>query len=281
MRRGFSAIELAVVLVIIVVLAVMLLPVLEQGRVQARRTRCLSNVRQVGMAMEMYQSSHHDYWPTARVSVDPDHPAWPDPTGSMAVLYPSYTSKAYLFECPATPDVVRIEAGARDFTNCANFHVSPSGKPMRPQDAGKGAPCPPSYFYDCGGFQTAGVSRHAPTSRVVYGDECVHGYWIDEQGRGHWLGRNNHPTPGGNFLSVDKHVEWLPLRWAGQPWRKGYGAPFVPNYRVRITPPKSTAGRFVVYPDTNVFWDDWEGKRPEADADLAGMMWVGDSWKEF
>ena len=276
MRRAFTAVELAVVLTIIVVLAVLLLPVLERGRVQATTTKCLSYVRQMGMAMEMYESSHRGSWPTARVSVDPDHPAWPDPTGSLAVLYPSYASKAYLFQCSATQDVVRIEPGARDFANCANFHVSRTGRAMRPEDAGKGAPCPPSYFYDAGG-----IPRQALSSRVVYGDQCMHGYWVDDNGTGHWLGRNNHPPAGGNFLYADKHVEWLPVRWVGQPWRMGSGVPAVPNYRVRITPPEPRADRFVVYPDSNVFWDDCEGQRPEADADLSGMMWIQDSWKEF
>jgi hypothetical protein len=44
---------------------------------------------------------------------------------------------------------------------------------------------------------------------------------------------------------------------------------------------RAKPGRYVVYPDSNVFWDDWKGQRPELDADLSGMMWILDSWKEF
>jgi len=281
MRRAFTAIELAVVLVLMLILAAMLVPTLEKGRMQATRTKCLAMVRQVGMAMEMYENAHAGAWPLGRRSVHPEHPEWPDPTASLAALYPTYAPAAYLFRCPATTDVVALDPVARDFRNCANFYVSPEGKAMRPEDAGKGAPCPPSYFYDCGTTLRPGIPRNAMPTRVVYGDDCVHGYWMNERDKGFWLGKNNHPLNGGNFLYADQHVEWLPVRWFGPPWQMGRAAPYVANYRARIRPLDAEAGPYRVGPDTNVFWDDYEGQRPEADADLSGMMWVDRGWLEF
>lgn len=280
MRRAFTAIELVVVLVLIAILAMMLVPALEQGQAAAIRIKCLSRVRQVGMALEMYQSDHAGYWPSARRTVCPEHREWPDATASIAALYPNYASKPYLFRCPATADVVVLKEDGHDFLNCGNFYVSPSGRVTREEDAGKEPPMPPSYFYDGGSPLGLNIPRQAFSSRVVYGDECVHGFWDTGQGKGLWIGENNHPE-GGNFLFVDKRVEWLPVRWTGVPWQKGQSWPYVPNPHVRMQRRRRDGGGYIMVTDTNVFSDDWDGTRRWADADLAGMMWIEDSWKEF
>ena len=281
MNRAFTAIELAVVLVIIAILAAMLLPALEQGHEEATRTKCLARMRQIGYAMEMYHSGHKGQWPSACVSVHPEHPEWPDPTGSLALLYPAYAPKTYLFQCPATEDIVNLNADGDDFLNCSDFYVSPSGKATRPQDEGKRAPSPPSYFYDSGGPDNPHIPRGSPPGRVVYGDECVHDYWEGADGEGFWLGQNNHPMEGGNFLFADKHIEWLEVHWIGRPYAKGASRPYVPNTHLpRRRQPGDPAG-FVASEDTNVFRDDTQGDQTSRDADLAGMMWVDEGWLEF
>ena len=227
-RRAFTAIELAVVLVLILILAVMLVPALEEGRVKATETKCLNQVRQVGIACTLYQGSYDGQWPWAHRSVRPDRPAWPDPTGSLAALYPGFASQVYLFQCPRTDDVVAIDEQARDFVNCSNWYVSRSGKASRPEDAGKGAPQPPSYFYDAGWNGMPGIGRNAASSRVCYGDDCVHGV-VTLKDRSYWLGRDNHDDGGGNFLFADKHVARLPQQWEGVPGKLGRGVPSVPN----------------------------------------------------
>ena len=53
-RKGFTLIELLVVIAIIAILAGLLFPVFARARDRARDTACLSNARQIGMAVRMY-----------------------------------------------------------------------------------------------------------------------------------------------------------------------------------------------------------------------------------
>ncbi len=63
-RNGFTLIELLVVIAIIAVLAAILFPVFAQARESARRTVCLSNSRQIGLAMAMYIQDFDERTPT-------------------------------------------------------------------------------------------------------------------------------------------------------------------------------------------------------------------------
>jgi len=58
MKRGFTLIEMLVVISIIGILAGLLMPVVSQTRSYAHKTTCLNNLRQIGMALEMYLSDN-------------------------------------------------------------------------------------------------------------------------------------------------------------------------------------------------------------------------------
>ena len=60
-RRGFTLIELLVVISIIALLIAILLPVLANAREAARQSQCLSRVRQMGMAMQLYVDEYGRY----------------------------------------------------------------------------------------------------------------------------------------------------------------------------------------------------------------------------
>ncbi len=65
-RLSFTLVELLVVIAIIAMLAALLLPVLSRAKEAGRATACLSNLRQIGLGLQMYVSDNRNRLPVMR-----------------------------------------------------------------------------------------------------------------------------------------------------------------------------------------------------------------------
>jgi prepilin-type N-terminal cleavage/methylation domain-containing protein len=101
-RPGFTLIELLVVIAIIAILAAILFPVFARAREKARETSCLSQLRQLGLALHMYAQDYDEQFPFDSYVGNP-HP--------MLVMGLSpYVRNRSIFYCPSAQ---ALEAGAQ------------------------------------------------------------------------------------------------------------------------------------------------------------------------
>ncbi len=121
-RRGFTLIELLVVIAIIGILAAMLFPVFARARESARKIQCLSNVKNLALAMQMYLTDYDAFMPrehnprVADILVteygNPDdcnfsagccnYPTLVNPYLRIPVILDEYTKNRDIWRCPSS-----------------------------------------------------------------------------------------------------------------------------------------------------------------------------------
>lgn len=110
-RRAFTLIELLVVIAIIAILAAILFPVFAQAREKARATACLSNLKQVGLALMMYVQDYDETNPPYNDGVaNFNSAAVVTKTPNFLGVLTPYTKNKGIYYCPSVPDVTGAQA---------------------------------------------------------------------------------------------------------------------------------------------------------------------------
>ena len=127
LSKGFTLIELLVVIAIIAILAAILFPVFAQAREKARQTSCLSNMKQIGTAVQLYVDDYDEtfptcYWFSAQTwEGNPMINSWPG-------HFLPYIKNVNIFVCPsATPYDASDGNCKRGNTRCINCSYAANG----------------------------------------------------------------------------------------------------------------------------------------------------------
>ncbi|MEI6502143.1 MAG: DUF1559 domain-containing protein [Armatimonadota bacterium] len=199
MRRGFTLIELLVVIAIIAILASILFPVFAKAREKARQSSCLSNTKQLCLALLSYAQDYDEMVPDEDYDYNHNgafNEAGLDGTWRAAIT--PYCKNVQIFICPSHKPTTPFDGSMGDYGQNASFAINDVHQGM------PGVTCPRGS--SLGAVQDASsviiFLESDGASELGGGDFVTHG----------WVQTGNAPTRhngGANYSFMDGHAKWL------------------------------------------------------------------------
>jgi prepilin-type N-terminal cleavage/methylation domain-containing protein/prepilin-type processing-associated H-X9-DG protein len=198
--KAFTLIELLVVIAIIAILAAILFPVFAQAKAAAKKTACLSNMKQLATASYLYNADFEDTFPLA----DLWEAGFGNPLGFMDPAAPQnagrgiypYSKNMGMMQCPST--VKNTEFG-RDYSN----------------DPGAGNT---SYMYNAGVASRSNTQSDNVANLIVWQETPTNGRtlwsqpWLWDGTYGNGADANfigiTHEKNAGNYAFADGHAKY-------------------------------------------------------------------------
>jgi prepilin-type N-terminal cleavage/methylation domain-containing protein/prepilin-type processing-associated H-X9-DG protein len=205
--RAFTLIELLVVIAIIAILAAILFPVFSQARAKARQASCVSNQKQIGLAIMGYVQDYDEVYPPANYRDPnlPDNTTWQyivDPyikAGFPNPVKQANNQRISVFFCP---EGMKTADGSK--VNRPSSNYAANNTVMRSLVNSTAVP-----------LSLAAVQSPAPRVLIApHRGNCVHTAGHDTPSAiqnscnwGYVVARNRH-SEGANYLLADGHAKW-------------------------------------------------------------------------